>query len=91
MNSDEFGPINIGNPNCEFTLNNLVDVFSKIYNKELQVVYLNATQDDPKQRNPDISKAKNLLEWEPKILLEEGLLKTINYFEKRNSNEMNKM
>jgi UDP-glucuronate decarboxylase len=91
MNSDEFGPINIGNPHCEFTLNNLVEIFEKIYNKELQVVYLNATQDDPKQRKPDISKAKNLLDWEPKILLEEGLLKTINYFEKRNSDLMNKM
>ena len=91
MNSHEFGPINIGNPHCEFTLNNLVDVFEKIYNKELQVVYLNATQDDPKQRKPDISKAKNLLHWEPNTLLEEGLLKTINYFEKRNSDLMNKM
>jgi len=82
MNSNESGPINLGNPKCEFTLNELVMKFENIYNKKFAVSYLDATENDPKKRKPDIQKAKLLLEWEPKTLLNEGLIKTIQYFSK---------
>jgi UDP-glucuronate decarboxylase len=80
MNSIEPGPINIGNPYCEFTLNELVQVFEKITNQKLQVIYLDATENDPKQRKPVITKAQNLLGFEPKITLEDGIKKTMDYF-----------
>ena len=78
---DTVGPINIGNPN-EFTIRELadsillkMDTSSKITEKELPA-------DDPTQRKPDISSARNILNWEPKINLNEGLDKTIPYFKK---------
>ena len=78
---DSVGPINIGNPN-EFTIRELadsillkMDTSSKITEKELPA-------DDPTQRKPDISLARNILNWEPKINLNEGLDKTIPYFKK---------
>lgn len=80
MDSTEFGPINIGNPYCEFSLNQLVVLFEKIMNQEIKVLYVDSTQDDPKVRKPVIDKAQNLIQWEPKIMLEEGLKKTIQYF-----------
>jgi UDP-glucuronate decarboxylase len=80
MSSDQKGPINIGNPFCEFTLNDLVSKFEACYGKKLEVVYIDSTENDPKQRKPDISKAVELLDWKPKITLEEGIRKTINYF-----------
>ncbi len=80
MNVNEKGPINIGNPNYEFTLNDLVKKLEIICNKKLEVKYVEATENDPKQRKPDIQKAKVLLGWEPKISLDDGLLNTINYF-----------
>jgi UDP-glucuronate decarboxylase len=82
MNSNEKGPINVGNPNYEFTLNDLVKKLEIICKKKLEVKYVEATENDPKQRKPDIKKAKNLLGWEPKISLDDGLLNTINYFSK---------
>lgn len=82
MNSSEKGPINIGNPNYEFTLNDLVKKLEIICNKKLEVKYVEATENDPKQRKPDIQKAKVLLDWEPKISFEDGLLNTIDYFSK---------
>ncbi len=82
MESKEQGPINIGNPYCEFTLNNLVEEFQKIVNNSLQIKYIQSTQNDPKQRKPDISKAKKLLNWNPSIQLEEGIKKTMLYFDK---------
>jgi UDP-glucuronate decarboxylase len=75
MNSPESGPINLGNPDCEFTLNELVNVLKKISNKELQVNYLPETENDPKCRKPIIDKAQKLLNWYPTISLEEGLKK----------------
>jgi len=80
MNSNESGPINLGNPNCEFTLNELVAVFKKLYNKEIIVEYLEGTENDPKCRKPIIDKANQKLNWYPKINLEEGLINTIKYF-----------
>lgn len=81
MNSNEAGPINIGNPHCEFTLNELVKVFEKITNRKLPVTYLSSTENDPKQRRPVILKAQILLGFEPKIELVAGIQKTLDYFQ----------
>jgi len=80
MNSSQLGPINIGNPYCEFTLNELINVFENILERKIEVTYIDATENDPKQRKPIIEKAKNLLGWDPKVTLEEGLKNTISYF-----------
>jgi UDP-glucuronate decarboxylase len=77
MNSQELGPINLGNPS-EFTINELVTIFETIYNKKLLIEYIQLPLDDPKQRKPDITKAKQL-NWEPKIKLIDGIQKMINY------------
>jgi len=77
MDSQESGPINLGNPNCEFTLNELVVTLEKITNKKLEIKYLPSTENDPKCRKPIIDKAINKLNWFPKINLEEGLKKMI--------------
>lgn len=81
MNSREdfIGPVNIGNPN-EFTIRELAELVLELTNSSSEVVYKPATQDDPKQRKPDITLAKKELDWEPKIQLREGLQKTIEYF-----------
>jgi nucleoside-diphosphate-sugar epimerase len=73
MESIESGPINIGNPNCEFTLNELVKLLEKIIGKDLIVKYLPRTENDPKCRKPIIDKANEKLNWFPSIMLEEGL------------------
>lgn len=80
MNSVENGPINIGNPYNEFTLNELVSQFEQILGRELDVSYIDATENDPKQRKPIIEKAQHLLEWEPSVSLNDGLQKTMKYF-----------
>lgn len=80
LNVDESGPINLGNPE-EFTIKELADLINKIFNKPLtNIKYEPLPQDDPKQRKPDISKAKKLLNWEPKVKLEVGIKKTIDWF-----------
>lgn len=75
------GPINIGNPG-EFTMLELAESVIRLTGSKSQLVFKALPQDDPKQRQPDISKAKLLLDWEPKIDLDEGLKKTIKYFER---------
>jgi len=80
MDSQEKGPINIGNPYCEFTLNELVGHFEDLVNRRLVVEYIDATENDPKQRKPIIEKAQKLLNWEPEVKLEEGLQKTFKHF-----------
>jgi UDP-glucuronate decarboxylase len=72
------GPINLGNPN-EFTMQELASKIIELTNSNSKIVYKPLPQDDPRQRQPDISKAKEILQWQPQIELEEGLLKTINY------------
>jgi UDP-glucuronate decarboxylase len=86
MDSKEKGPINIGNPNCEFTINKLVNVFEKILNIKLEVEHLEGTENDPQQRKPIIEKAMEKLNFNPQINLEEGILKTYNYFIKNKYN-----
>ena len=82
MNSDESitGPINLGNPG-EFTMLELAENILKLTNSSSELVYEPLPEDDPKQRRPDISLAKEQLNWSPKIDLNEGLKKTISYFE----------
>ena len=81
MNSrkDFIGPVNIGNPN-EFTIKELAEMVLELTNSSSKIVYKPATQDDPKQRQPNITLAKQELDWEPTIQLREGLTKTIAYF-----------
>jgi UDP-glucuronate decarboxylase len=76
---DFTGPVNLGNPN-EFTIRQLADMVIRLTNSKSKIVHMPLPPDDPTQRQPDISLARNELNWEPKILLEEGLKKTIAYF-----------
>lgn len=73
------GPVNMGNPR-EFTVIELARMVIEMTRSPSVIVNLELPLDDPKQRKPDITKAKELLGWEPKIYLEEGLTKTIDYF-----------
>jgi UDP-glucuronate decarboxylase len=81
--SDEItGPINLGNPN-EFTMLELAQRIIESAASNSTLVFKDLPQDDPQQRKPDISKAKELLNWEPSVQLDEGLRSTIDYFSKR--------
>lgn len=73
--------INLGNPD-EKTILELGEIIKRITNSSSQFTFESLPEDDPKMRKPDISKAKKLLDWEPKINIEEGLEKTIQYFKK---------
>jgi len=82
MNNDQdfIGPVNLGNPN-EFSVKQLAEmVLELIPESESKIVTRDLPQDDPKQRQPDISLAKSQLDWQPSTELEEGLRKTISYF-----------
>tara|TARA_B100000242_G_scaffold18440_1_gene11213 strand:+ start:617 stop:1558 length:942 start_codon:yes stop_codon:yes gene_type:complete len=86
MESNVTGPINLGNPN-EITINQLANKIKSKIDENLNIVHKQLPQDDPKQRNPDITKAKEILNWEPKFDLDLGLDLTINYFKKVVQNE----
>ena len=81
MNSREdfTGPVNIGNPN-EFTMLELAEKVINLTGTKSKIIYMPLPSDDPTQRQPNISLAKKELGWEPKVMLEEGLIKTIDYF-----------
>jgi UDP-glucuronate decarboxylase len=72
-------PINLGNPN-EFSIFELSRLILEITGSSSEIIYKSLPEDDPRQRRPDISKAKEILGWHPKIQLREGLEMTINYF-----------
>ncbi|MBY0562928.1 MAG: SDR family oxidoreductase [Hyphomonadaceae bacterium] len=74
------GPINMGNPN-EFTIRQLAEHVIDLTGAKSKLVFQPLPSDDPKQRQPDIAKARELLGWEPKIALREGLTRTIGYFD----------
>lgn len=74
-------PVNLGNPG-EFTMNELAEEVAKATGKEIRIKYFSLPQDDPKQRRPNIERARDLLDWEPKVPLAEGLKKTVAYFAK---------
>ena len=78
---DVTGPINLGNPN-EFTIKQLAELVVDLTGSKSQLVYRPLPSDDPMQRQPDISRAREVLGWSPEVQLEEGLKKTIAYFEK---------
>ena len=75
------GPINVGNPN-EFTILQLAETVKRLTNSDSAIILKPLPSDDPQQRQPDISLAKDVLNWQPKVELEQGLLKTIDYFAK---------
>ena len=77
----EVGPVNLGNPG-EFTMLELAEKVLELTGSSSTVEHLPLPQDDPKQRQPDISRAKKSLGWEPAVPLNEGLVKTIEYFQK---------
>jgi dTDP-glucose 4,6-dehydratase len=79
--SDEHLPVNIGNPN-EFTMIECAQLILKVTGSRSELCYEALPQDDPKQRCPDITKARTLLGWEPKIDLETGLRLSLDYFKK---------
>ncbi len=74
------GPINVGNPK-EFTIRELAELIVELTNSKSKLVFLPLPADDPRQRRPDIAKAKHLLGWEPSVTLGDGLIKTIAYFD----------
>jgi UDP-glucuronate decarboxylase len=80
--ADVHDPVNLGNPG-EFTIKQLAEEVVRICGSKSGVEYLPLPEDDPKQRRPDISRAQKLLDWNPTIALNEGLLKTISYFKQR--------
>jgi UDP-glucuronate decarboxylase len=77
---DEVGPVNLGNPG-EFTILQLAQMVVDLCGSSSRIVHRALPKDDPTRRKPDITKARNLLGWEPEIALREGLIKTIGYFE----------
>ena len=80
MQSNEYDVFNIGNPN-EITVLELAQKIIELTNSKSEIVFKSLPSDDPKQRKPDISKAKSKLGWEPKVNLEDGLIKTIDWVE----------
>jgi nucleoside-diphosphate-sugar epimerase len=79
MNSDVVGPVNLGNPD-ERTVKELAELVQKVTGRKVGVVHKPLPKDDPKVRCPDITKARALLKWEPKVPIEEGLRRTATYF-----------
>ena len=79
MLSSENDPVNIGNPR-EMTIKEIAETIIKMTGAKSKIIYKPLPTDDPKQRRPDITRARTLLHWEPKVALEEGLVKTIDYF-----------
>ena len=82
MNSEKnfVDPINLGNPN-EITINKLASVITDYTESNSKIIHQELPKDDPKRRKPDISLANMILGWNPSVKLEEGLIKTINYFD----------
>ena len=80
--SEVTGPINMGNPG-EFTMLELAEEVIRLTGSKSKLTFQDLPSDDPKQRRPDISLAKSALNWEPKVDLEQGLIRTIDYFRSR--------
>jgi nucleoside-diphosphate-sugar epimerase len=82
MEVDYQEPINLGNPE-EIKIIDLAKLIIELTGSKSKIKFLPLPKDDPKLRRPDITKAKRYLNWEPKVSLREGLLRTIDYFRKR--------
>lgn len=78
-------PVNIGNPG-EFTMNELAEEVATATGNSIEIEHLPLPQDDPRQRKPDIERAKSILGWEPTVPLREGLKRTVEYFQRSLSN-----
>ncbi len=78
--SDEPMPVNVGNPR-ETTIREFAEIITEMTGCTAGVIYQDLPEDDPKQRQPDITRAKELLGWEPRVTLEEGLRHTVEYFQ----------
>ena len=79
---DVTGPVNLGNPD-EYTIKQLAEKVIAFSGAETKLIYQPLPQDDPTRRKPDISKAKELLQWEPLVHVDDGLKQTIEYFRNR--------
>ena len=79
MNSDYEMPVNLGNPD-EYSIIDFAEIIAKYTNSDSKIIFIDLPIDDPKQRCPDISKAKKELDWQPVVNLEKGLSKTVNWF-----------
>ena len=88
MESNFIGPVNLGNPE-EYKIIELAELIIELTNSKSKIIFEALPSDDPVQREPDISLAKIKLNWEPSTPLKEGLLLTINYFDKVLSNKVN--
>src|SRR6202790_1147481 len=88
--SDEHFPTNIGNP-VEMTIYEFAVRILSYFPNAPKIIHELLPEDDPKQRRPDISKAKKLLNWEPKVGLEEGLRETLDYFKKQFSKQQGQL
>ena len=75
-------PVNIGNPQ-EMTMLEFAREIIRLTDSKSEIIYKSLPQDDPKQRRPDITRARNLLQWEPAVALEQGLVNTIDYFREK--------
>ena len=82
MNGDFIGPVNLGNPG-EYTILELAQIIQGMINPDTELIYKPLPEDDPKQRQPDITRAQTYLNWEPTISLKEGLEMTIKDFKSR--------
>jgi dTDP-glucose 4,6-dehydratase len=82
MESGEHDPVNIGNPH-EVTIEQIARTIVRLVGSRSRIVYRPLPQDDPRQRKPDITRARTALGWEPEVGLEEGLLKTVDYFKSK--------
>ena len=82
LNSKLNEPVNIGNP-CEYTILEFAKIIQKLTDSKSKIVFQELPCDDPKVRQPDITKAKKLLKWSPKISVEEGIGRTIKWFRKK--------
>jgi len=80
LDSNERGPINLGNPE-EFTILELANTVLRLTGSKSKISYRELPSDDPIQRRPDISKAREILKWEPQVNLDEGLMRTIKWFQ----------
>ena len=81
MDSSYNFPVNIGNPN-EISIKELSNILLELIETKSKLIFLPLPEDDPTNRKPDITLAKNILNWEPKTDLKSGLIKTISFFNK---------
>lgn len=84
--SDDIGPINLGNP-AEMTIKDFAEKIRDVSESKSEIIYTDLPVDDPKVRQPDITKARSILGWEPTVTLDEGLAKTVAYFKEKLSEQ----